>query len=195
MYKRLLVVLTVLSVLGVSAMAETWSFDKAHSSIGFSVRHMVISKTRGTFGDFDGTVNFDGANLEKGAADITIQMASINTENDARDNHLRSADFFDVEKFPTMTFKSKKITAGKDNSFIMTGDLTMKGVTREVRIECELNGTMSDPKGGTRAGFSGSTTINRQDFGVSFNSALADGSLVVGNDVDIQLEIELIKNQ
>jgi len=193
MFKRLAMVLTVVSMMSVSAMAQTWNFDLAHSNVGFSVRHMVISKVRGNFGDYTGTVNFDGKDMSKASVDVTIRMSSINTDNEKRDDHLKSADFFDVEKFPTMTFKSKKITPGKDNSFSMVGDLTMKGVTKEVVLEGELTGMLEDPWGNTRAGFSASTTINRQDFNVSWSNALKDGSLVVSNDVTIELEIELIQ--
>ncbi len=195
MYKRLFVTFLALSLFSVSAFAETWNFDQAHSSIGFSVRHLVISKTKGNFGDYAGAVNFDGTNIDKATVEITIQIASIDTDSEDRDKHLLAPDFFDAEKFPTMIFKSKTIMAGKDDTFIMTGDLTIKDVTKEVSIEGEFYGVRQDPWGGTRAGFSGSTTIDRQDFNVSFNNALKDGSLVVGDDVKIELEIELVKSK
>lgn len=193
MFKRLAIVLTVISIMSVSAMAQSWDFDKAHSNVGFSVRHMVIAKVRGSFTDYTGTINFDGKDMSKATVDVTIQMASINTDNEKRDGHLKSADFFDVEKYPTMTFKSKSITPGKDNSFTMVGDLTMKDVTKEVVLEGEMTGILEDPWGNTRAGFSTKTTINRQDFNVAWSNALKDGSLVVSNEVDIELEIELIQ--
>jgi len=193
MYKRALTLFLALFIMGSMGTAATWNFDKAHSNIGFSVRHLVISKTKGDFGDYSGKVVFDGDNLEKGSAEITIQMASIDTDDEDRDKHLRSADFFNVEKYPTMTFKSKEVRKGEDNKFTMTGDLTIKDVTREVVLKGEFMGIMEDPWGNTRAGFSAETTINRQDFNVSWNNALQDGSLVVGNDVKIELEIELIK--
>jgi polyisoprenoid-binding protein YceI len=175
------------------AAADTWTFDKAHSSIGFSVRHLVISKTKGYFGDYDGSVSFDGKDLSTGSVTVTIQMASIDTDNEDRDKHLRSADFFDAENNPTMTFVSKKIVPGEDNAFTMTGDLTIKGVTKEVTLDGEFYGVLDDPWGNTKAGFSATTTINRQDFNVTWENKLQDGSLVVGNDVTINLEIELTK--
>jgi polyisoprenoid-binding protein YceI len=137
-------------------------------------------------------VIFDGKNLEKGKAEITIQMASINTDNSKRDDHLRSADFFNVEKFPTMTFKSTKITKGSGDNFKMTGNLTIKDVTKEVTLDCTFNGVI-EFMGNNRAGFTAQTVINRQDFNVSWDNKLQDGSLIVGDDVTINLEIELVQ--
>ncbi|MDD4051212.1 MAG: YceI family protein [candidate division Zixibacteria bacterium] len=194
MYKRLAMLIFVSLAMVVSAQAQTWNFDLAHSHVGFTVRHMVITKVDGMFNDFTGAItNFDGKDVAKGAVDVTIQIGSISTDNDMRDTHLKSPDFFDAAKFPTMTFKSKKIVMGTGGKFTMIGDLTMKGVTREVTLDCTLNGTVVDPQGNTRAGFSATTTINRQDYGVSWNNSLADGSMVVGNDVVINLEIEAVK--
>ena len=193
MKKRFLLLIIMTAMLALPIRAEVWNIDPVHSTIGFSVRHMVISKVPGEFRDYDGQITFDGKNLAQGQVDITIQMASIDTRNEDRDKHLRSADFFDVEKFPVMTFKSKKITPGMGNAFALVGDLTIKGITREVTLNGEFNGTMVDPWGNTRAGFAAETTINRQDFNVSWSNALQDGSLVVGNGVTINLEIELIK--
>lgn len=184
--------LMIVSAAGVRA--DSWSFDKVHSSIGFSVRHMVISKTNGSFGDYSGKVVFDGKNVENGSVEITIQMNSLDTKNEKRDGHLKSPDFLDAEKFPTMTFVSKKISKKSGNYYDIVGDLTLKGVTREVTLNSEFYGSLDDPMGNTKAGFSAKTTINRQDFNVSFDSALKDGSLIVGNDVEITLDIELIKN-
>ncbi|MFH1700874.1 MAG: YceI family protein [Candidatus Zixiibacteriota bacterium] len=181
--------------IGPIARAQTWSLDQAHSTIGFSVRHLVISKSTGQFHDYSGKVEFDGSGVENGSVDITIQVASIDTENEDRDKHLKSADFFDVDKFPVMTFKSKKITPVKDGSFSISGDLTIKDITKEVMLGCEFNGTIDDPWGNKRAGFTAETTINRQDFNVRFDNTLKDGSLVVGNDVKIMMEIELIKDK
>lgn len=188
---------TVLVVMSIGfasiGFADVWNIDVTHSSIGFSVRHMVISKAKGEFGDYSGTVNFDGKNLADGSVELTIQMASIDTKSEGRDKHLKSPEFFDVEKFPTMTFKSKKIVPAKDGMFAMVGDLTIKDVTKEVTLDCEFNGSATDPWGNERAGFSASVTIDRQDFNVKFDSSLKDGRLLVGNDVTISLEIELIK--
>ncbi len=196
MLKRGLVLVVISTMIAGYALADlTWNIDKAHSSIGFSVRHLVISKTKGNFHDYDAVVSFDGKNIETASARVTIQMASIDTDNKDRDDHLRSADFFNVEKYPTMTFTSKKVIAGEGNEFVMVGDLTIKDVTREVTLNGEFYGITDDPWGNTRAGLSASTTINRQDFNVSWDNKLQDGSLVVGNDVDIMLEIELIKSK
>lgn len=193
MLKRSIITLALVLTFGLVAKADTWNFDKPHSSIGFSVRHMVISKTTGEFNDFEGTVEFDGKNIENGSVTVTIKTASIDTDNADRDAHLKNDDFLNVEKYPVMTFKSTKITRGDGNEFSMTGMLTIKDVTKKVVLEGEFNGVIDDPWGNTRAGFTAETTINRQDFNVAFDNKLQDGSLVVGNDVEIQLEIELVK--
>lgn len=194
--RKLIICFSILFLaVGTIANAQTWSFDNAHSTIGFSVRHLVISKTTGKFHDYSGKVEFDGSNFEKSSVDIAIQVASIDTENDDRDKHLKAPDFFDVEKFPVMSFKSKKISPVKDGNFTITGDLTIKDVTKEVVIDCEFNGSIDDPWGNKRAGFTAETTINRQDFNVKFDNKLQDGSLIVGNDVKIMMEIELIKDK
>ncbi len=172
--------------------ADTWTFDKPHSSIGFSVRHLVVSNTKGYFNDYDGEVQFDGKNFDVASVSITISVASIDTKNTDRDDHLRSPDFFDVETYPTIEFKSKKIVKGKGNNFKIIGDLTIKDVTKEVTLDAEFLGVVELPKV-TKAGFTAETTINRQDFNVKWDNKLQDGSLVVGNDVKIMLEIELNK--
>lgn len=192
MIKRTLAILALLAT-GWPTQAAVWTFDPAHSSIGFSVRHMVISNVEGTFRDYTGQVNFDGKSLEKGSVDITIQVTSVNTGIEMRDNHLRSSDFFDVQKYPTMMFKSKKIVKKAKGNFNMIGDLTIKGVTHEVQIDGQFNGAITDPDGNTRAGFSGTTKINRQDYNVAWSNKLQDGSLIVGNDVTINLQIELVQ--
>jgi polyisoprenoid-binding protein YceI len=193
MLRHLMLSVLVLIVFGGPAVADNWNFDQAHSSIGFSVSHMVISNIKGYFRDYTGQIVFDGKDIEKGTVEITIQIASINTDNEQRDTHLRSADFFDAGTYPTMTFKSKKITKGQGNTFTMVGDLTMKGVTREVTLTGQLHGIIQDPYGNTRAGISATTVINRQDFKVSWTNKLVDGSLIVGNDVTINIDIEIIK--
>lgn len=193
MFKRMIMLSLAVMLLGVPVQAADWDFDKAHSNISFSVRHMVISKIKGSFGDFEGQVQFDGKSMEAGSAAITIQVPSINTDNKDRDEHLQGPDFFDAVKYPTITFKSRKIIAGEDGAFTMIGDLTIKGVTREVKLDGEFNGVVEDPWGNTRAGFSASTKINRQNFNVAWSNQLKDGSLIVGDDIDINMEIELVK--
>jgi polyisoprenoid-binding protein YceI len=189
----MLAVLVISALAALPASAADWNVDKAHSNIGFKVSHLVISSVSGKFSDYAADIAFDPDKPEGATVDVTIEMASIDTENEDRDNHLRSPDFFNVEKYPTMTFTSKRITMNDDNTFTMVGDLTIKDVTREVTLEGKLNGIVQDPWGNTRAGFAVETTINRQDFNVAWDNKLQDGSLVVGNDVDIILDIELIK--
>jgi polyisoprenoid-binding protein YceI len=174
------------------ASADTYSIDATHSSVGFSVRHMAISKVRGTFGEFEGTVNIDPADTAKWSCDVIIQTTSIDTQAERRDNHLRSADFFNVEEFPTITFKSTKVTPKGKDKLEITGDFTMRGVTKPVTIEAELLGAMEDARGNKRMGFSATTTVNRMDFGVNWNKTLETGGLVVSHDVEIMLEIEAI---
>jgi polyisoprenoid-binding protein YceI len=194
MYKKLALLLLVPLTLVVSAKAQTWDIDVAHSHVGFTVRHLVVTKVNGEFKDFKGTItNFDGKDVTTGTVDVTVQIGSIYTAVDQRDTHLKSPDFFDAAKFPTMTFKSKKIIKGTGDQFTMIGDLTMKGVTKEDTLTCTFNGTIGDPWGNTRAGFSATTTINRQDYGLSWENKLADGSLVVSNEVTINLDIEAVK--
>lgn len=192
MIKKVIGIMILTLALSVSVFADEWTIDKAHSSVSFKVRHMVVSKVKGGFDDFSGTVKFDGENVKDGSVEMSIDVASVDTENEDRDKHLISADFFDAEKFPTITFMSKKVIADDDN-FKIVGDMTMKGVTKEVTFEVEFSGIVNDPWGNTRAGFSASTTIDRQEFNVSFSKTLDNGGLVVGNDVEIELEIEAVK--
>ena len=193
MFKKLSVLMAVMVLITGSAMAQTWNIDKAHSSVGFAVRHMVISKVKGYFRDFDAKATFDGKNIEAATIEATVKIASVDTDNADRDKHLISPDFFDAATYPTMTFKSKKITKGTGDAFTMTGDLTIRGVTKEVTFTGQFNGVIDDPWGNTRAGLTAATTINRQDFNVSWDNKLQDGSLIVANDVDISLEIEVVK--
>jgi len=193
MYKTSIIVLAVVLSLALGVQAQTWNFDKAHSTIGFGVKHMLIASVSGNFEDYDGAVMFDGKNLEAGMVDLTINVQSINTNNDKRDGHLRSSDFFEMEKYPTITFKSTKIVKGDGNNFKLTGDLTMKGVTKSVTLDCVLNGVIADPMGTTRAGFSATGTIKRHDFNIAWDNKLQDGSFVVGEDIAINLQIELTK--
>ncbi len=193
MYKTSIIVLAVVLSLALGVQAQTWNFDKAHSTIGFSAKHMLISNVAGKFEDYDGQVTFDGKNLEAGTVNLTINVQSINTDNGARDKHLRSSDFFDMEKYPTITFKSTKVVKGEGNNFKLTGDLTMKGVTKSVTLDCVLNGIITDPMGASRAGFSGTGMIKRHDFNIAWDNKLQDGSYIVGEDIAINLQIELTK--
>jgi len=195
MLKRLALASALVLTISAWASASEWTVDKAHSSIGFTVSHMVISKVPGKFTDFDGAVTFDPAHPADGSVSFTIQAASISTDNEKRDSHLKSADFFDVEQYPEFTFVSTKVDPGDKNHYQITGDLTMRGVTREVTFDAVLNGVVDDPWGNTKAGFSATTTINRQDFGVNWSKTLDTGGLVAGNDVDITVELELTETK
>ena len=184
---------TVLTPLAPAVAAE-WTIDKTHSSVQFKVRHMVVSRTSGTFNDFAGSIIFDG-DFSTGSTELTLQAASLYTANEDRDNHVTSEEFLDVKKYPTIKFISKKIVTGKEGKFKLTGDLTIKDVTKEVTFDCEYFGETLDPRGNTRMGFSAEARINRQDFNVKFDGVLESGGLVVGNEVSIFLEIEAIKQK
>ena len=183
-----------LAGLPVGAGAETarWNIDPDHSLIEFRVAHMVVSKTAGRFTDYRGFVEMDADAKTVKAIEATINAASIDTNHDKRDAHLRQADFLDVTQFPTMTYKLKSAKK-QGNTFTAIGDLTLRGITKEVLLIGALNGIAKDPWGNTRAGFSADGTLNRKDFGMVWSKALDNGGLVVGNDVQIHLEIECIK--
>ena len=170
-----------------------WNFDKAHTSIDFVVRHMMVTNVRGSFGEFDGTLNFDPANPAAASVDVTIQAASINTGVVDRDNHLRSADFFDVANNPTLTFKSTGVKVVDDNNVKLNGDLTIRGITKPVTLAVEYLGQTNSPFGDVRAGFEAETKINREDFGLTWNVALEAGGVLVGKEIKIQLAVEAIK--
>jgi len=170
----------------------TWSFDNSHSSIGFSVRHLMISKVRGHFNQWGGTFDYDEEDPTRSKLSVRIDAASIDTRDEKRDAHLRSPDFFDVEKFPALTFESTKVERDGDE-FVVTGDLTIHGVTRAVQLKVESLGATKDPWGGYRAGFSASTSVNRKDFGLTWNAALETGGVLVGDKIEIGIEIEAIR--
>ncbi len=184
--------LFVVSLIGGAMAADTYKLDLAHTHIGFAVKHMVISTVRGDFKEFEGTIAYDESDITKSSVEVTIKTASINTGNERRDNHLKSAEFFDVEKYPAITFKSKAIKK-TDDGFVAVGDLTIHGVTKEVEVPFQFSGKITDPWGNTRIGAEGALTINRQDFGISWNNKLDNGGLVVGNDVKIEFSLEAIK--
>lgn len=182
--------------LPVGAGAETarWDIDPDHSLIEFRVAHMVVSKTAGRFTNYRGFVEMDADTKTLKTIEATIDAASIDTNHDKRDAHLRQADFLDTVQFPTMTYKLKSATKQGD-TFTAVGDLTLRGVTKEVTLVGALNGVAKDPWGNTRAGFSANGTLNRKDFGMVWSKALDNGGLVVGNDVQIHLEVECIKTK
>lgn len=170
----------------------TWQLDPAHTEINFSVRHMMISKVRGSFENFSGTVNFNPADLAAGSIEVSIDAASINTRNEQRDGHLKSADFLDAETYPTITFKSTGATLSGANEGQLLGDLTIRGVTKPVALDVEYAGTALSPWGLTSAGFSAATKINRKDWGLEWNQALETGGVLVGEELTISIEAELI---
>lgn len=193
--KKIAAALLLVAVFATASMSESWSVDPVHSIVEFSVRHLVISKVKGRFGEFEGTVSFDGKSPAGGSVELTVQVASIDTDDEDRDTHLKGPDFFDAENNPTMVFKSKKVVVGDGESgeFKLIGDLTIRGTTKEVTFDCELHGVVNDPWGNTKAGFSASTVINRQDFGLKWSKTLEAGGLLLGNEVTIVLELELLK--
>lgn len=189
--KSVMIVLASLLVASVASGADKYETDLAHSSVTFSVKHLVISNTRGEFRDFAGTIMMDESDITKSSVNVTIKTASINTHDDKRDSHLRSADFFDVEKHPEITFKSKKVEK-IGNSYKLTGDVTIRGVTKEVSVPFTLVGPVQDPWGNKRIAAQATFTVNRQDFGVSWNKTLDTGGLLVGDEVTIALEVEAV---
>jgi len=194
MRKTALLTALVLTLgLGTVAAQGTYSIDTVHSNVGFKIRHLV-SKTGGEFTDFDGTIVADFGNLDASGVEFTIQASSIDTKNEKRDGHLRSKDFFDVEKYPEITFKSSKITKIDGDSYAVTGTLTMHGVSKEITLSVDFLGEMK-AMGGIRAGYELTTTLNREDFGISWNSPLDAGGFVLGDDVEININLEVIKQE
>jgi polyisoprenoid-binding protein YceI len=168
-----------------------WKIDPSHSGIHFTVRHMVVSKVRGRFAKFDGTVAFDEAAPEKSKVKVTIDAASIDTHEPKRDDHLRSPDFFDVAKFPSLTFDSTRVEK-KGDRLAITGNLSMHGVTKEIVLDTELLGTGKDPWGAKRAGFSAKASLDRKEYGLGWNQLLEAGGVLVGDKIEIELEIEAV---
>lgn len=171
-------------------IAGTWTLDAAHSEISFTVRHLAISKVRGTFETFDVTI-VSAEKPEDTTIEATIDVASVNTRQEARDNHLRTSDFFLVEEHPTMTFKSTGIAIDGDD-FTVDGTLTLRGITQPITLKGEFGGIMTDDYGRTKVGATASTKINRQDFGVSWNAALEAGGFTLGDDVTITIDLQVI---
>ena len=173
-------------------LAGTWDIDAAHSEVSFVVRHMVVSKVRGRFNEFEGTI-VTGEGPLQSSVDATINAASVDTNQEQRDAHVRSADFLDAENFPTLYFRSTAVRAAGE-SFEVDGELTIRGVTKPVTLDLELNGFSPDLYGGTRVGFSATTEINRQDFGVSYNGPIpgANNAMVLSDKITLNLEVEAV---
>lgn len=172
---------------------EHWDFDVIHSNLGFVVRHLMVSKVHGKFSAWRGSLEFDDQNPTAAKIAVEIDVASINTEQEQRDAHLRSGDFFEAEAHPKITFTSTAIAAAGDGKFKLTGDLSMRGVTKSVTLDVEYAGRIKHPQMGERAGFSAHGSINRKDWGVSYNQILEAGGLALSEKVDLVLEIEVVK--
>ncbi len=182
---------------GTSVTQETltgdYTLDIAHTRIGFSARHAMVSKVRGQFNEFNGSVSLDAENPANSKVELTIKAASIDTRNADRDAHLRSNDFFAMEEYPEITFRSTRVEQASENEYYVTGDLTIRGTTKPVTVNFQLNGSIVDPWGNFRVGFDGQTTINRKDWGVSFNAALEAGGVMVSEKVNLEFEVEAVK--
>ena len=189
MVKKLLVLLAVMGLGAGLSYAGTYEVDKTHSSINFGVMHLMVSKVTGAFNDYDAKINFDPNNLAGSSIEATVKAASIDTKSANRDKHLKSADFFDAEKFPEITFKVSAIT-GSGDQYVLTGDLSLHGVTKKVSIPVTIAGPVKSPSGFDALGITGQFKLNRQDYGVSWNKALDNGGVMVGDEVEVTMSIE-----
>ena len=174
--------------------AATWNIDSSHSRTGFSVKHLVISDVKGEFAKTAGKAQIDDADLSRSSVEVTIEVGSVDTRDEKRDNHLKSADFFDAAKFPAITFKSTKVVAGKDGALTVDGNLTMHGVTKPVTLEGSITKAITDPWGLTRRGASFTGKLDRKEWGVSW-SKVTDVGAVVGDEVKLDIQAELVKDQ
>ena len=175
-------------------LSGDYTLDAAHTRIGFSARHAMVTKVRGAFDEFEGSFHIDGENPANSSGKVTIQAKSINTRNSQRDDHLRSNDFLDMDNHPEITFVSTAVAPAGDDTFTVTGDLTIRGVTKSVDIEFEFGGRAVDPFGNVRLGFDGKVVLNRKDFGVSWNAVLEGGGVMVSEKVTLEIEVSAIKN-
>lgn len=172
---------------------STWNFDPAHSGINFAVRHMVLAKVRGRFGGWSGDLQLDPGDLTRSRVAVEVEAASIDTGVAERDTHLRSPDFFDVERFPSLSFRSTRIEALGESRYQLHGELTIRDVTRNVVFEVEYAGTAVDPWGNERMAFAASTSIRRKDYGLTWNQVLEAGGVLIGDKIDIELDVQAIK--
>jgi polyisoprenoid-binding protein YceI len=174
----------------------TWNIDAAHSTIEFAAKHMMITSVKGRLADAKGTITIDEAHPDRSTVTVEFDAASLDTRSEQRDQHLRSADFLDVEKFPTISFKSRRVEGARSEegkSFKVVGDLTIHGVTREVTLDAVYEGAGKDPWGGSRVSFSASTKIDRREFGLVWNAALETGGVLVSNDIKVQIEVQAVR--
>ena len=192
MNRKLLAAVALSAFVTLPLHADTFAIDPSHSEVGFQIRHFV-SQARGRFNEFSGTVDMDPKNLPASSVDFKIKAASIDTNQPDRDKHLRSPEFFDVEKFPEITFKSKSIKATGKDTYDVTGTLTMHGVSKDITLPVTYLGQVKDPRGNTHAGFSTGITLNRKDYGIVWNQALDAGGAMLGDDVKINIDLETVK--
>lgn len=195
MKKIMLSLFAALLSLGSYAQTAIWTVDATHSNFKFSVTHMVVSEVEGTFRKYTGTVTSSNEDFTDAVADFTVDVNSVNTDNDDRDKHIKSDDFFNVEKFPTMHFKSVSFKKVSGNNYILEGDLTIRDVTKRVKFDVTYGGTAKDPWGNTKAGFKAKSTISRKGYGLKWSALTETGGLVVSDEVAILLNIELIKGK
>ena len=186
--------MTTASAPALTELTGTYTLDPAHTRIGFVARHAMVTKVCGSFDEFAGTAVLDGANPANSRVEVTIEAASIDTRNAQRDEHLRSNDFLAMQEYPKITFASTGVRQAGESTFEVTGDLTIKGVTNKITIPFEFEGSAKDPFGNQRVGFEGSVTINRRDYGVTWNAALEGGGVLVSDKVTLEFEISAIKN-
>jgi polyisoprenoid-binding protein YceI len=185
--------MTTASAPALTELTGTYTLDPAHTRIGFVARHAMVTKVRGAFNEFEGTAVLDGANPANSRVEVTINAASIDTRNAQRDEHLRSNDFLAMQEYPTITFSSTGVRQVDDTTFEVSGDLTIKGVTNSITIPFSFEGAAKDPFGNQRAGFEGSVTINRKDYGVTWNAALEGGGVLVSDKVTLEFEVSAVK--
>lgn len=184
--------LVLISALAVPSLAATWEIDDTHTAAKFKIRHLMVSNVYGQITGAKGNLEMDDKDPSKTKGSITLDVATINTNNEKRDAHLKGEDFFEVSKFPTMTYQITKVSKVKNGKYKMEGDLTVKGITKPVTLkEVEITPTVKDPWGGTRRGLAGTTTINRKDFGLTWNKAMDGGGVVIGDTVEVEVAAEL----
>jgi polyisoprenoid-binding protein YceI len=176
-----------------SELTGDWTLDPAHTRLGFVARHAMVTKVRGSFQEFEGKAHLDGKDPSKSSAEVVIKVASITTGNEQRDGHLRTNDFFDAENYPEIRFTSTGVKQKSSTTYDLTGDLTIKDITRPVTIEFELVGLSQDPFGNTRAGFEGSTVVSRKDWGLTYNAVLETGGVLVSDKITIELDVSAFK--
>ena len=190
--KKLSIVIALFSV-ALAQAQTTWKIDPSHSSIRFAVDHMVISEVEGIFSKYEGSISATTADFSDAKINFVVEVNSVNTDNEKRDEHLRGADFFETEKFPKATFVSTSVTKTGTNKYNLKGNFTLHGITKEITLAMTYGGTTKDPWGNTKAGLKVTGVINRTDFGLKYNSVLEAGSMMIGEDVTITAKVELVK--